>query len=366
MKTYLLLAIISSLILIRFIFNSPGSIGNTLLFFSNYSQLAALIVGIATMLFIIYFINFLENELLVSFIFIVMTLLLIALATNYLGSEEYGSTRRIYLTNTFSIQPSELIKLPIILLSSIAFNKFYGIQIRLIPILLLIFSTTIILIQLQPDTSTALLFSIFFGLTIYFCGTSYRTLIAMLLGVIALLPLMLSLIVYEYQFARLSAFVNTNADPLGNAYIITLVKEAIGSSGMIGPGLINKSNSILLNVLAADSDFALAVIIEQLGFVFVIIIVIAFIAILWIGTSIALKSTNRFNYLSSLLATYFIVLQGILHVMVNLAIMPTTGTTLPFISNGSNSLVINLALIGIIIGVDRKNKITERNKTLNQ
>ena len=365
MKTNFLLAIISSLILIKFIFNSPKLTTNSLLFFSDYSQLLALIVGIAVMLFIIYFFNFLENELLISFIFLVIIVLLIALVTNFLGTEEYGSTRRIYLTDTFSIQPSELIKIPMIALSSIAFSKFYSNQLRLIPILLLIFSTVIILIQLQPDTSTALLFSIFFGLTIYFCGTSYKSLIAIILGITSLLPLMFSLIIYEYQFERLSAFVNANADPLGNAYIINLVKEAIGSSGMIGPGFVNKGNSILLNVLAADSDFALAVIVEQLGFVFVIFTVMSFMAILWIGTSIAIKSTNKFHYLSSLLATYFIVMQGILHIMVNLAIIPTTGTTLPFISNGSNSLVINLALIGIIIGVDRSNNAIEKSKTMN-
>jgi cell division protein FtsW (lipid II flippase) len=289
--------------------------------------------------------------------FIIGILLLIALATNYLGTEEYGSTRRIYLTNTFSIQPSELIKIPIILLSSIVFSKLYSKQLRLIPILLFIFSTTIFLIQLQPDTSTALLYSVFFGLTIYLSGTSYKALIAMTLGVISLLPLVFSLIIYEYQFERLSAFANSNADPLGNAYIINLVKEAIGSSGIIGPGSIDQSNSILLNVLAADSDFALAVIIEQLGFIFVIFIVVMFVSILWIGTNIAIKSSSKFHYLSSILATYFIVFQGMLHIMVNLAILPTTGTTLPFISNGSNSLVINLALIGIIIAVDRKNKI---------
>ena len=113
----------------------------------------------------------------------------------------------------------------------------------------------------------------------------------------------------------------------------------------------------MFNVLASDIDFDLAVIIEQLGFIMLIVIIVAFLFILWIGTSIALNADTRFQFLSTILATYIIVIQASLHIMVNMSLLPTTGTTLPFISNGSNSLIVNFALLGIIIGTERKNKL---------
>ena len=357
MKQLAILMIVSFLLIIKYLFNSPKLSNNELLFFSNYSQLIALILSITFATIIIYFYDFIENDVLIFLFFSINVLLLIALGIDLLGREEYGSIRRIYITNELSIQPSEILKFPILLTTALLFKKFYNKQILLIGLLLVIYLLPIILIQLQPNTSTALLFSAYFTVSVFLCGVTYRALFTMLLSIFALLPMVVTFFVAEYQFGRVSAFTNPEVDPLGLSYIPNLVNNAVNSSGFIGPGSIESVNSFLFNVLAADSDFALAVIIEQLGFIMLIVIIVAFLFILWIGTSIALNADTRFQFLSTILATYIIVIQATLHIMVNMSLLPTTGTTLPFISNGSNSLIVNFALLGIIIGTERKNKL---------
>ena len=356
MKQISLLVIVCFLLTIKFIFNSPRISNDEIAFFSNYGQLFALVLGAIFMVLIIYFFDFLENEILVFLFFSINIILLIAIGINLIGAEEYGSIRRIYLSDSFSIQPSELLKFPMVLISAILFKRLYDKQFTLLSILLVLYIVPILLIQLQPNTSTALLFSSFFTITIFLCGSSYKTLLTMVVGFLALLPMALTLFVAEYQFDRINAFTNPSADPLGISYIPNLVEKAVVSSGFIGSGFIEKTDSFLFNVLAADSDFALAVLIEQLGLIVLVIIIASFFAILWIGTTVALNSSNRFEFLCTILSTYIIVLQAALHIMVNLSLLPSTGTTLPFISNGSNSLVVNLSLIGIIIGTEQKNQ----------
>ncbi|MBR74585.1 MAG: hypothetical protein CL872_06600 [Dehalococcoidaceae bacterium] len=356
MKQAIIIIIVSFLLIMKFLFNSPKQSNDELLFFANYAQLFALVLSIAIALLIIYFYDFLESEILIFLFFAINLLLLMALGIDLLGREEYGSTRRIYLTNEFSIQPSEILKFSILLATALLYKKFYDKQLLLIILLLAIYIIPIILIQLQPNTSTALLFSAYFTVAIFICGVTYRALFTMFLSMFALLPMVITFFVAEYQFGRFSAFANPQIDPLGLSYIPSLVNNAVNRNGFIGPGTIEQVDSFLFNVLAADSDFALAVIIEQLGLIALLLIIIAFIFILWTGTSIALNSANRFQFLSTILATYIIVIQAMLHIMVNLSLLPTTGTTLPFVSNGSNALLINFALIGIIIGTERKNK----------
>ncbi len=360
MKQAIIIIIVSFLLIIKFLFNSPKQSNDELLFFANYAQLFALVLSIAIALLIIYFYDFLESDILIFLFFAINLLLLMALGIDLLGREEYGSTRRIYLTNEFSIQPSEILKFSILLATALLYKKFYDKQLLLISLLLAIYIIPIILIQLQPNTSTALLFSAYFTVAIFICGVTYRALFTMFLSIFALLPMVITFFVAEYQFGRFSAFANPQIDPLGLSYIPNLVNNAVNRNGFIGPGTIEKVDSFLFNVLAADSDFALAVIIEQLGLIALLLIIIAFIFILWTGTSIALNSANRFQFLSTILATYIIVIQAMLHIMVNLSLLPTTGTTLPFVSNGSNALLINFALIGIIIGTERKNKTRSR------
>ena len=363
MKQSIIIIAVSLLLIIKFLFNDPKQSNDEVLFFSNYAQLFALILSIASAILIIYFYEFLENDFLVFLIFAINIFLLIALGFDILGREEYGSIRRIYITNEFSIQPSEILKFPILLTTALLFKKFYNKQFLLISSLLVVYLIPIVLIQLQPNTSMALLYSAYFAVAIFLCGVTYKSLFTMSLSVIALLPIFITFFVAEYQFGRFNAFTNPQIDPLGISYIPNLVSNAVNSSGFIGPGHIESVNSFLFNVLAADSDFALAVVIEQMGFIALILIIITFLFILWTGTSIANNSENRFQFLSTILATYIIVIQAILHIMVNLSLLPTTGTTMPFISNGSNALLVNFALIGIILGVERKNQIRKKSRT---
>jgi cell division protein FtsW len=359
MSTKILTTAIIIFLFLKFIFNNSDK-SNAIFFFSDLGQLATFLIGISMMTFAIYFINFLKNDV---FVITFFSLSILFLLLNYFfGLEEYGSTRRIYIFSSFSIQPSEIIKLSLILISAFIFDKFYNKKIILISILFSIYLIPVIFIQLQPDTSTAIFISSFALIAIFLSGASYKTLSGITIGIFSLLPMIFAIIIADYQLDRINSFTDNSMDPLGSSYIINLVSEAIKSGGLIGPGIINVNDSILSNVIAANSDFALALIIEQLGFLALFLIILGLIGILWSGTYISYASKNKFDYFVTLLSTYALVMQGLLHIMVNVSILPATGTTLPFISNGNNAMIINFILIGLIIGVNKKNIESDKTK----
>jgi cell division protein FtsW len=102
------------------------------------------------------------------------------------------------------------------------------------------------------------------------------------------------------------------------------------------------------------NDFILAMIGEEWGFVGVISIIAAFTAFALIGYRIARQSDDLFGFLLAIGITNLIAIQALLHVAVNLAVLPTTGVTLPFVSYGRSSLLVCLAAVGILVNIARR------------
>lgn len=206
----------------------------------------------------------------------------------------------------------------------------------------------VIPILLQPDFGSAMIVLAMWCVGVAFGGLRARTwLVLVLVSAIGCFGLW-HYGLKPYQQARLTAFMNPQADPLGAGYNVLQAQTAIGSGGWLGKGVGEGSQSRLRFLPEASTDFMFAVVGEELGFVGVTLILSLFglilVRILWIG----LRADDPFA------GVYAVMISGMfgLHVLVNagmnMGIMPVTGIPLPFASAAASSLVAGFIAIGIM------------------
>ncbi len=154
-----------------------------------------------------------------------------------------------------------------------------------------------------------------------------------------------------YQKDRLLNFVHPERDPLGSGYNVTQSIIAIGSGKMWGRGLGFGSQSQLHFLPEAQTDFIFSVIGEELGFIGVFVVLTLYFMILWRLVYIASQATDDFTvYLVIGVALLFFI-QVLVNMGAAVGVLPVTGVTLPFLSYGGSSLLMNLLLIGVVESV---------------
>lgn len=214
------------------------------------------------------------------------------------------------------------------------------------------------LLMLQPDLGGAVIMLGIWFLLILAAGVRWFHLAAMagaaaalvLVGWIALGQLHLA----PYQLARIETFLNPTSDPLGSGYNVTQAKIAIGAGGLIGRGLGGGSQSQLRFLPESQTDFIFAVIAEELGLLGVTLVFLAYLVLFWRVAVVIRASRDSFAVyaLCGLAGTLF--LQSSVHIGVNLALIPATGVTLPFVSYGGTSLIMSLLMLGIMESIARR------------
>ena len=156
----------------------------------------------------------------------------------------------------------------------------------------------------------------------------------------------------------MKAFLNPFHDPLGSGWQISQSLTAVGSGGLTGLGL-GASKQKLFFLPEASSDFIFAVIGEELGLIGTAFVAIAFLVFFYRGMRIILRSSDRFGFYLGLGITLMVVLQGFINISMVLAMMPTKGIALPFISQGGSSLLLNLVATGILLNLSHQERLTE-------
>lgn len=280
--------------------------------------------------------------------FIISIVLLVLVLIPGIGSTVKGATRWLDL-GFFKFQPSELIKLTLI----IYFSSLFEHQVKLAP---LIFSWVIItaLIMLQPDLGTAIIISLtVFGLYFSAGGSLLYLLSAGVVGGMSGIGLILS---SDYRRQRLVTFLNPEQDPLGASYHIRQIIIGLGSGGLLGSGF-GRSLQKYRYLPEATTDSIFAVIAEETGFIGTVVIVFAFLFIALKGIQIASRLDDKFMSLMAIGATLLITLQAFLNLSAMAALVPLTGITLPLISYGGSSLLITLAAAGLLLNLSRYTKI---------
>jgi cell division protein FtsW len=283
---------------------------------------------------------------------ILLLLVTVMPGTEGLAPRSNGA-RRWLLLGPVGIQPSEVAKLAILIWTAhLAVRKqdrLRSLSQGLLPFLV-VWGLVAGLIMLQPDYSTATL-TVFLAVLVAYAGGA-RPAHFVALGLIAA-PFLWSLVTRAaYRMDRIRAFMDPGADVAGLGYQVNQSLIALGSGGVLGVGF-GRGQQKFGFLPEPHNDFILAMIGEEWGFVGVALLTVLFVGFALVGYRIARGAADLFGSLLALGVTNLVVIQAFLHMAVNLALVPPTGLTLPFISYGRSSLIVTLAGAGILMSVAR-------------
>ncbi len=285
-------------------------------------------------------------------IYIASIVLLILVLT--LGIQSRGSVRWLELFG-FRVQFSELIK-PFLAFSLAAFlsghdNKsfrtFFLTLLFLLPVAFLIFA--------QPDLGNAVIYVIVTILALIVFGLPLRYFFLSFLVFLASFPVFWKFM-HAYQRQRILTFFHLNIDPLGSSYNAIQAIIAVGSGMFFGKGLGLGTQSILRFLPERHTDFIFATISEELGFVGAVIILFAFVFLLYRIFLIYRDSVDSFPKLFAIVSFFLILTSFSINVAMNIGILPIVGVPLPFVSYGGSSLVSNFILLGLLSSLGRQDK----------
>lgn len=271
-----------------------------------------------------------------------------------------GGASRWVRFGFFSFQPSEIAKFALILYIAESLTRKQTKDIEtfvrgVLPPLIIMFVMFLLILN-EPDFSTSIIILGISFIMLFIGGTRVIQLYALIVAAIPLGILILSR--EEYRKSRLLSFLNPWKDPLDSGFHIIQSLLALGSGGIFGIGLA-ESKQKYFYLPDQHTDFIFSIIGEELGFIGTVVIIVLFIILLWRGFRIALDTSDPFGTLLAAGITSMIVFQSIINIGVVTKMVPTTGITLPFISYGGTSLIINMFCVGILLNISRYKTIKE-------
>jgi len=317
--------------------------------FDYYSKSHAIRFSIFFILFL--FISFVQirfwNDYSLLIFFILIVLLLI---TKFYGVQSQGSRRWINLF-VFNLQPSELMKVGIILFLSNYYHKVSSSDINKIKYLLyptLALAVPFMLVLTQPDLGTAILILLSGIVITWLAGVKWK-IFAYLSGIaIILAPIGISFL-KPYQKSRILTFLNPDTDPLGAGYQIIQSKIAIGSGGFFGKGFLNGSQAYLNFLPEKHTDFIFTLFSEEFGFLGSSLMILLYFIITYRIIRIGTITRSIFGKLYCFgFATAFFIYVAVNMCMV-LGLLPIVGAPLPILSYGGSSMLAIMIGLGIVM-----------------
>ncbi len=268
------------------------------------------------------------------------------------GTEYLGGRRWINLPG-FSFQPSEFLKLALIIYLAALFSsrekEIGDLQKVFLPFLTVLVLAAFIILS-QPDMGTTVLITAI-SLTMYFLAGG-RLIFLFVLSAIGAVAFWFLIQAAPYRAARFMIFLRPELDPQGIGYHINQAFLAIGSGGLFGRGF-GRSRQKYNYLPEVENDSIFAVIAEELGFILVMVLLGIFLLFFYRGIRIARQAPDTFGRLLAGGIMAWIIYQTLFNIMAMVGLIPLTGTPLPFISLGSSSLVILLGAMGIIVNVSK-------------
>lgn len=261
-----------------------------------------------------------------SIIFLVCLVLLILVLIPGIGKIRNGS-RSWFGIGSFGIQPSEFIKLSLLIIISKYLsnsNKDIKSFIKGILPVLLVVGLVFFLIMLQPDFGTGMIIVLSILSLLFIAGANMK--FFFIAGVIGIIGIVILILIAPYRMDRIISFVNPWSDPLGTGFQIIQSLYAIGPGGLFGLGLFN-SRQKHFYLPEPQTDFIFSIISEELGVIGIILVVSFFIFIMICGIKISLNSKNLFSKYLSFGITFQIIIQAIMNLMVVVGLIPVTGIT---------------------------------------
>lgn len=285
---------------------------------------------------------------------IIAVILLVMVFIPGVGITNYGATRWIGFGGV-TIQPSEIAKYAFALFSASYFAKNYE-KVKTVKGVLPVLGVGIlfcVLIIVEPNMSITMCVGLLMLGIIFLSGTNLKTFAIMLIPFVIAVPVLI--ILEPYRLQRLSAFLDPWASPKDEGYQLIQSLYALGNGGMFGKGLFNSTQKYRF-LPFAESDFILAIMGEELGFIGLLIFFVFCLFIIYRGIKIARECKDRFGFL---LASGFTLVYGIqvaINALVVSGTIPPTGLPLPLISSGNTSLIITMASMGVLYNISKINK----------
>ena len=353
--------------------------GEPLRFFSR--QLIFAVSGVALMLIVsrvsVRTMSRWSSHLLLISIALLVLVLIIGITVN-------GAKRWMGIggeNSTLSFQPSEIAKLAIVLAYAQMACKFGVARMKTFKFGVAPFAAItaiiILLLSRQPHLSAAIIISALTVVMMFASGTRFRWfllagLCTVVMAGILLFPSILNTaresgvqgVVehttktqldfsgYGYAGRRIDAWLNPEADPLGDGFQIRQSLYAVGSGGLLGQGL-GQSRQKYLYLPEEHNDYIFAIVCEELGFIGAMLILMLFLLLIVRGFWLALHANDKYSSLIVIGITSLLAIQVFLNVAVVINLVPATGISLPFFSYGGTALWIQLVQIGIVLAVSR-------------
>ena len=268
----------------------------------------------------------------------------------FIGTETYGATRWIRIAGV-SLQPSEFIKVSLILCLAKYYHSIPIIEVSkvsrmIIPVIITLIPVGLVIIQ--PDLGTSIIILIGAGSIFWIVGINYKYFILAFLSACETIPVGWQYL-HNYQKERVFTFFNPERDPLGNGYHIMQSKIALGSGGFAGKGYLEGTQSHLNFLPEMHTDFIFTMYGEEFGFIGTFLLLIIYLSIILVSFNLATKLRSSFGkYLSCGLIFLFFS-----HVFINIGmvmgLLPVVGVPLPLISYGGSSMLATMIGFGLIM-----------------
>ena len=267
-----------------------------------------------------------------------------------------GGSKRWLVVGPFSLQPSEFVKLGVI----IVLAKYYarvsttkGVNFRELLTPCIFTAIPFALIVRQPDLGTAMVVALIAGSITLYVKIERRTFAWLTAGVALAVPLVW-LTLKGYQKQRILTFLNPDRDPLGSGYHIIQSKIAVGSGMLLGRGFLKGTQNALDFLPEQHTDFIFTVLAEEWGFIGAIVLLLAFLLLIVWGLQVAQRSRDAFGKILAVGVTAMMAWQVFINIGMVMGLMPVVGVTLPFISYGGSSIITMMMGIGLLMNVSMR------------
>ena len=272
------------------------------------------------------------------------------------GTVARGSRRWIDVS-FFRFQPSEFGKvLFVLVIAAVLADRIRRIDELWAPLMAIALAIPpIVLVMLQPDLGSALVYLAALGASLFVAGT--RWLHLGVLGAIAvtavaaalwILPALGVEVLKPYQTARLTGFTNPDEDPRGSTYNVRQSITAVGSGGFSGRGVDGATQTRLDYLPEHATDFAFASLSEQRGFLGAAVLLLLYLLVVWRGLKIVTIARDAYSAVVAAGLVVVLLFQVFVNAGMTMGVAPVTGITLPFVSVGGSSLVASLIAVGIL------------------
>lgn len=283
-------------------------------------------------------------------------LILLLVVVLLVGRSTMGATRWLNL-GLFNIQPSELMKIVIIITFARFFNNFHsvgGLTVGDVLFPLGILALPAALIMKQPDLGTAILVILIALSMTFYIGPRWTTIVTFVCVTIPVAWIGWAYLLRPYQKNRVLDFLNPERSRLGSGYHIIQSKIAVGSGGIAGKGYIQGTQSQLRFLPEQHTDFAFSVFAEEWGFVGCLVLIILYMSLVLWGLNIARRCNDRFGGLLAVGVTAMLFWHIVINMGMVIGLFPVVGVPLPFFSYGGTSMITSMVGIGLLQSISMR------------